>query len=122
MRNLFPVVVSAVTLLGGAETLLSQVDLVPVASGFSSPIAVTGAGDGSGRLFIVEQAGLIRIWDGTAVLEPPFLDISGLVDDEGGEIYLADHGGTIYRLRVPVEIFSDGFESGDTTLWSPPSP
>ena len=85
MRNLFSAAMSAIGLLGGAEILLSQVDLVPVASGFNSPIAVAGAGDGSGRLFIVEQAGVIRIWDGNAVLDQPFLDISGLVDDEGGE-------------------------------------
>lgn len=85
MRNLFSDAMSAIGLLGGAETLLSQVDLVPVTSGFNSPIAVTGAGGGSGRLFIVEQAGVIRIWDGNAVLDQPFLDISELVDDEGGE-------------------------------------
>ena len=68
----------------GARNLLAQVELLPVASGFNSPIAVTGAGDGSGRLFIVGQAGVIRIWDGDAALAQPFLDISSLIDDEGG--------------------------------------
>ena len=48
---------------------------------------------------------------------------SGIIwfaDDD--EIYPVDHSGTIYQLKVPIEIFSDGFETGDTTLWSPPSP
>src|SRR5688500_19924813 len=37
------------------------VEVVPVAGGFSSPLYVTHAGDGSNRLFIVEKSGTIRI-------------------------------------------------------------
>ena len=85
MRNLVFLVALTIVLLAGAGNLLAQLDLVAVASGFNSPIAVTGAGDGSGRLFIVEQAGVIRIWDGATVLLQPFLDISALVDDVGHE-------------------------------------
>ncbi len=40
------------------------------------PVFVTHAGDGSGRLFIVEQFGTIRIWQDDALLPDPFLDIS----------------------------------------------
>ena len=40
------------------------------------PVFVTHAGDGSGRLFIVEQLGTIRIWQDDALLPDPFLDIS----------------------------------------------
>ncbi len=56
-----------------------------VAGGFTRPVAVTHAGDGSGRLFVVEQAGRIRIIDGAAVLVTDFLDIRSLVDSSGGE-------------------------------------
>ena len=36
----------------------------PVATGLSSPLGVVNAGDGSGRLFIVEQTGRIKVYDG----------------------------------------------------------
>jgi glucose/arabinose dehydrogenase len=54
---------------------------------------VTHAGDGSGRLFVVEQAGRIRIVESGAVLEPPFLDLKNLVKSGGerGLLGLAFH-------------------------------
>jgi glucose/arabinose dehydrogenase len=61
-----------------------QIALQPVASGITAPVAVTHAGDGSGRLFITLKAGKIVIHDGTRVLPTPFLDISPLVSN-GGE-------------------------------------
>jgi len=36
--------------------LLAQIQLTPVVSGLASPVFVGNAGDGSNRLFIVEQA------------------------------------------------------------------
>jgi glucose/arabinose dehydrogenase len=56
-----------------------QVSLSRVAGGFVLPVHVTHAGDGSGRIFVVEQAGRIRILDNGAALPSPFLDISSLV-------------------------------------------
>lgn len=56
-----------------------------VASGFSRPVDIQNAGDGSGRLFVVEQAGVIRILQNDALVESPFLDIRDLVDDGGNE-------------------------------------
>ena len=55
-----------------------------IASGLQSPVYVTGAGDGSGRLFIVEQIGRIRILQNGVLLPAPFLDIRSLVVS-GGE-------------------------------------
>jgi glucose/arabinose dehydrogenase len=57
-----------------------------VASGFSDPTDVTHAGDGSGRLFVVERGGRIRIVnpDGS-VSAQPFLDISSRVLTTGLE-------------------------------------
>jgi len=48
------------------------------------PVQIGHAGDGSGRLFLVEQAGRILILDNGAVLPTPFLDIRALVLS-GGE-------------------------------------
>jgi glucose/arabinose dehydrogenase len=52
---------------------------VPVAGGFTNPTHIANAGDGSGRLFVVEQAGTIRIIHSGSVLSVPFLDIAAKV-------------------------------------------
>ena len=53
--------------------------LQEVASGLEMPVQITHAGDGSGRLFVVEQGGRIRIIRNGMVEETPFLDISGRI-------------------------------------------
>lgn len=59
--------------------------LEPVADGLAAPVFVGNAGDGSGRLFIIEKHGAIRIWSGGALLPQPFLDISDRVGSSGTE-------------------------------------
>jgi len=54
----------------------AAIQLQPVATGLSFPVVISNAGDGSGRLFIVEQPGVIRIYDGSQLLPTPFLDIT----------------------------------------------
>jgi len=56
-----------------------RVALTRVAGGFVSPTQVTSAGDGSGRLFVVEQRGRVWIVNGGAVSPSPFLDVSDRV-------------------------------------------
>lgn len=58
--------------------------LAPVAQGLEDPVQLTHAGDGSGRLFIVEQAGAIRILRQGKVQPRSFLDIRDRVES-GGE-------------------------------------
>ena len=60
--------------LAGQSSLLDQIDFVPVAAGLFRPVAVTHAGDGSGRLFIAEQNGRIAVSDDERVTGR-FLDI-----------------------------------------------
>ena len=43
--------------------------LPPVITGLSSPVFVTGAGDGTNRLFVVEQGGRIKVFKAGASLE-----------------------------------------------------
>ncbi|MGH2349261.1 MAG: PQQ-dependent sugar dehydrogenase [bacterium] len=64
-----------------------SVQLQQVATGLSAPVFLAVAGDGSGRIFIVEQAGLIRIMRDGRLLTPPFLDIRAKVT-AGGEMGL----------------------------------
>ena len=56
-----------------------RIAFTPVANGFSSPTQVTSARDRSGRLFVVEQRGRVRIVKGGVVLPAPFLDITNRV-------------------------------------------
>ena len=60
---------------------------------FSSPVVVTNAHDGSGRLFIVEQGGRIKIIDAGVAIATPFLDIHTKVSccGERGLLGLAFH-------------------------------
>jgi glucose/arabinose dehydrogenase len=62
-----------------------RVRLHEVAAGLARPVHVTHAGDGSGRLFIVEQGGLIKIMRGGRLLPAPFLDIRDRVV-AGGDV------------------------------------
>src|SRR5262244_3996366 len=57
--------------------------LTPMISGLSSPIDFQAPPDGSGRFFIVEQAGRIRIFANGALLSAPFLDITSKVNFSG---------------------------------------
>lgn len=63
-------------------SLSFAITLVPVVTtGLHQPVHVTNAGDGSGRLFVVERAGRIRVIKNGALLAQPYLDISSLVQD-----------------------------------------
>lgn len=62
-----------------------NIALEPVAEGLSAPIGLAHAGDGSGRLFIVEKGGVIRVWQDGQVLPAPFLAISERVGAQGSE-------------------------------------
>ena len=71
-----------------------RIALQYVASGLHAPVFATGAGDGSGRIFIVQQGGTIKILKAVGGLVPtPFLDIHTLVSccGERGLLGLAFH-------------------------------
>ena len=70
---------------GAGQVQEVSLQLVPVAGGFTRPLYVTHAGDGSGRLFVVEQSGAIRVIKDGEVLGQPFLDVSGLISRQALE-------------------------------------
>jgi glucose/arabinose dehydrogenase len=54
-------------------------------TGFRQPLLITHAGDGSGRVFVAEQGGLVKVVRNGAVEATPFLDASSVVGRVGGE-------------------------------------
>ncbi|HSE42742.1 MAG TPA: PQQ-dependent sugar dehydrogenase [Acidobacteriota bacterium] len=82
-----------VLILSFTNTNAQPITLTEIAGNLSRPIAITNAGDNSGRLFITQQDGQILIYDGTQVLGTPFLDINTLVSccGERGLLSVAFH-------------------------------
>jgi len=74
-----------------------EINLDLVADGLTAPLFLTHAGDGSGRLFIVDQPGQIRVVQNGVLLAAPFLDITSKTlavnafFDERGLLGLAFH-------------------------------
>jgi glucose/arabinose dehydrogenase len=93
------------------------ISLEPFVSGLGALTYLTHAGDGTGRLYAVEQAGVIRLIepDGT-VRDDPFLDISELVraGGERGLLGLAFHPDYAANGRFFVD-YTDS-PAGDTVV------
>jgi len=70
-----------------------QIDLELVQAGLDQPLYITGAGDGSHRLFIVERTGRIKVLLPGASVPTLFLDITDRVGSGGerGMLGLAFH-------------------------------
>ena len=92
--------------------------LEPVVSGLQSPVFVTAAPGESNRLYIVEQAGVIRILERGNLRAEPFLDLRSLVSSDGGErglLGLAFDPGYATNHRFYVD-YTD--KRGDTNVVS----
>ena len=70
-----------------------KIRLQAFADGFNEPVFLTHAGDGTGRVFIVEQTGRIQVLDRDGQRIGTFLDISSRVESGGerGLLGLAFH-------------------------------
>ena len=81
------------SLLNGSLFSDARIRFESVVSMLDRPLFLTGAGDESGRLFVLEQPGRIQIVREGQVLSRPFLDISGTVSfgGERGLLGLAFH-------------------------------
>jgi len=89
---------ASVLAMGAASAAQGQLARQVYVGGLDRPVFMTHAGDDSGRLFIIEQEGAIRIVDANDNLLPaPFIDIDPLVTggtsggDERGLLGLAFH-------------------------------
>ena len=89
-------------------------DWQKIASGLTRPVDLQP--DGSGRLFIIEKVGRIRIFQDGQLLEQPFLDISQRVGSSGNEqgfLGLAFHPEYAQNGRFFVN-YTD--QNGDTVI------
>lgn len=88
--------------------------IAPLVEGFRRPTHVTSAGDGSGRLFVTEQAGTIWVVRDGERLPDPFLDITSLVGANGNEqglLSVAFHPGYAENGRLFVNYTGRGGET-----------
>lgn len=136
MRRFLPPLLVAAT-LAGAPAAAQQLPLVSIASGLQTPIDIANAGDGSGRLFIAQKDGVVRIVRDGALQGGSLLDIGDLVlaGDERGLLGIVFHpqfaatrflyvnytrkpdGATVIaRYRVPPETPDAADESSMTIL------
>lgn len=87
-----------------------------VVAGLDMPVGMANAGDGSQRIFILEQPGRIRIIREESLLPMPFLDISSRVGSQGfeqGLLGLAFHPGFLQNRFFYVN-YTD--LNGDTVI------
>ena len=84
---------AAAFVLALSVPLVAAVQLLPVASGLASPLFLGHAGDLTGRLFIVERGGLIKVLQPGSSSPTVFLNISARVvaGGEQGLLGLAFH-------------------------------
>jgi glucose/arabinose dehydrogenase len=100
-----------------SDIVWPQITLTRVISNVSDPVYVTHAGDGSGRLFIVERAGRIRIFQNNTLLSTPFLSIADRVESgyvEQGLLSVAFPPG--YGSKQYFYVYYTAKGSGDLVL------
>jgi len=80
------------------SNVTAEIGLELVAENFTSPLAITAPDDGTGRLFVVDQIGVVQVVDANGTTLPePFLDLRDrMVDlnptyDERGLLSIAFH-------------------------------
>jgi glucose/arabinose dehydrogenase len=83
MRKTWIAAAAALALLGAAPARAQQIALSTFVTGLSSVVHVQH--DGLGRIYLVQQAGIIRVHDGTALRATPFLNIDPIVMGGGEE-------------------------------------
>jgi glucose/arabinose dehydrogenase len=93
---------------------VQDIELHPVLAGLSAPNGVYNAGDGTDRLFVVEQGGKILVTDRTRASAKVFLDLSSLVSvgAERGLLGLAFHP----AFKTNGRLFVDYTDSDGNTV------
>ncbi|HEY7544923.1 MAG TPA: PQQ-dependent sugar dehydrogenase [Blastocatellia bacterium] len=93
------------------DTAALTIELEPLLAGLSSPVFITHAGDGSNRLFIVEQTGRVLVLQPGSTTPTEFLNIASKISSGGerGLLGLAFHP----QFETNRRFFVDYTRSGD---------
>jgi glucose/arabinose dehydrogenase len=93
----------------------AKISFQEVAGGLTTPVFITNAGDGSGRLFVIEQPGFIRILKNGSLLGTPFLDIHSIIKSGGEQGLLALAFHPSYSTNGVFFVAYTAPRSGDAT-------
>lgn len=93
LKTAFAAILFAVASTGAAATITAELHTIVPAGQISAPDFLTTDGvPGDGRLFVVSQAGQIRVISGGALQPTPFFDASTAL---GGNLIAADERGLL---------------------------
>ncbi len=96
------------------DPTLTTVRLDPFVQGLREPTSMTGAGDGSRRLFVTEQKGRVRLIRDGALVSAAFLDLTDIVKAEEAEQGLL---GLAFHPDFPTTgLFYVSYTDGDDAL------
>ncbi len=95
--------------VNGPPPAIPDIAIQEIVTGLSDPVHVTNAGDGSNRLFIVEQRGTVRIVQNGVLQAGNFLDIQDRIRNSGemGLLSIAFHPDFASNGRFFVNYVSD---------------
>lgn len=104
-----PTTVDQVARPGGMLPGNPEIALVQIASGFLDPTNVANAGDGSGRIFVTERAGRVKIIDKDGnVQEDPFLDLTN-INPLGTDVQTGFVEQGLYSIAFDPKYVENGF-------------
>jgi glucose/arabinose dehydrogenase len=121
--------VPVLTIEFSVPSVVDHLGVSQLTASLTNPIAIANAGDGSNRLFVVEQEGIIRIYDlaNNTLLQTPFLNITNEVDNGGNEqgllglAFHPDYGSNgqfyVYYTRDPGPDPEDGLDRSVVALY-----
>jgi glucose/arabinose dehydrogenase len=115
VRRCAGVLVAVLVFLLFGGTASAALRLVGIAAGFVDPVHLASTPSQPGRLYVVEQRGVIKVIDSGRVRSTPFLDIRDLVSccGEQGLLSLAFHPGYATNRRLYVNYTN---RAGDTRV------
>jgi glucose/arabinose dehydrogenase len=86
-----------------------QIALVKVAEGFIDPTSVANAGDGSGRLFVTERIGRVRVVNKDGSVAPePFLDLTN-INPLGSDVQTGFVEQGLYSIAFHPDFRTNGY-------------
>ncbi len=94
---------------GGVLPGAPKVALVKIADGFVDPTNAASAGDGSGRIFVTERIGRVRIVDKSGKVQPePFLDLTN-INPLGNDVQTGFVEQGLYSIAFHPDFKTNGY-------------